>query len=68
MTYSVPRAVTRTVGLDRATVSLSGRNLALWTKYSGPDPESIRLNGPFGGRADAVPQSRYWVVRVDVGF
>ena len=68
LAYSVPRAVTRTVGLDRATVSLSGRNLALWTKYSGPDPESIRLNGPFGGRADAVPQSRYWVVRVDVGF
>lgn len=68
LAFSVPPTLTRAFGMDRATVSLSGRNLALWTKYSGPDPESIRLNGPHGGRADTVPQSRYWVIRLDVGF
>jgi TonB-linked SusC/RagA family outer membrane protein len=40
LTYSVPQRWTRTLPGSRWAVTLSGRNLALWTKYKGKgDPE-----------------------------
>ena len=37
------------VGMQSATVSLTGRNLKLWTDYTGNDPES-NLTGPSNGQ------------------
>jgi hypothetical protein len=37
------------VGLQSATISLTGRNLKLWTDYSGVDPET-NLTGPTNGQ------------------
>lgn len=54
-------------GLSSADVRLAGRNLALWTKYKGVDPET-NLQGPIGaGRGQDYfnnPQTRSWVVNV----
>jgi hypothetical protein len=84
LTYVVPGRWSRAVRVR--TVSLTGavRNLALWTRYTGPDPEA---NNGFGAnnqhlfnsnqsvtnnnvRADlsTVPLARYWVLRLNVGL
>jgi hypothetical protein len=56
--------------VERATVSLAGRNLAIWTDYEGADPE---LN--FSGNADftrsdyaSVPMIRRVVASVNFSF
>jgi TonB-linked SusC/RagA family outer membrane protein len=49
LTYSLPPAVAaRVAGARSVAVTLSARNLALWTGYSGADPE-INLLGRTGG-------------------
>lgn len=37
--YSVPQRLVSQLGIRSASISLSGHNLAIWTKYGGPDPE-----------------------------
>ena len=62
-----------------ASVSVGGRNLALFTRYSGYDPEVNQQAGfppPFAGAAyegfgadnPTAPQSRYWILRLNLGF
>ena len=51
-TYRPPPAWIDRLALDDLTVTLAGRNLALWTKYSGPDPEANEL-GRCGGGGEA---------------
>lgn len=50
LTYSVSPALAARLGARSMAITLSGRNLLLWTKYSGSDPE-IAYNGrePGGG-------------------
>ena len=65
------RELSVTVGLppvwrSRSTVSLQGRNLKLWTRYSGPDPESRSLLGIDNRDASGIPQARSWAIRFDV--
>jgi hypothetical protein len=59
----------------RASVSLAGRNLGLWTDYGkrgGLDPEAFFLSGSRGGQAlfeqTTMPQLSQWVVTVNLGF
>jgi len=48
-----------------ATVSLQGRNLKLWTAYTGSDPES--RTGSFDAVGfNGIPQARSWSFRFDV--
>jgi TonB-linked SusC/RagA family outer membrane protein len=65
------------IGVQNATITLSARNLKLWTNYSGLDPEVAQnpgLTGNFGTLWDlgydnpVSPQSRYFVLRMMVGF
>ena len=39
ITYNAPRTIAGKVGARSMAFTLSGRNLALWTKYQGVDPE-----------------------------
>ena len=66
--FDLPDAWVRAARLSSATVSLSGRNLALWTDFPGADPESARPFRYQGGVAMNIPQARSWIVRVDLGF
>lgn len=57
-------------GLSNVSLTVSGRNLATWTDYSGLDPE---LNS--GGQSNhstyeflGQPPVRSWTVRLNVGF
>jgi len=52
---------------SRATFSVQGRNLALWTKYKGTDPESTTWNQGFlPDQGTGIPQARAWGFRFDV--
>jgi len=61
----------------KVTVTVSARNLKLWTKYDGVDPEvaaNPELGGNFGTLWDlgydnpVSPQPRYFIVRLTLGY
>ncbi len=70
----LPASLTRAMRLGSATLSVSARNLALWTDFGGPDPEAGDPNlfsvlwSVAGGSAVGIPQNRTFSVRLDVGF
>jgi hypothetical protein len=72
LTYSLPPSLTGVLKVGSASVTLSGRNLALWSAYSGTDPEV--QTAPEMAEAAAtyddtgVPAPRYWLLRINVGF
>ncbi len=78
VTYNLPGAVVRHVAAARtASVTFAGRNLALWTKFTGVDPEMTSQPGGFHFTAasylpyatDAsAPPSQYWILRVRLGW
>ena len=84
VTYAVPRSLTRALRVQSVSLTGAVRNLALWTRYTGVDPEVTNTGGinvqaapTTGGtmlnndvREDfgAVPLARYWVVRLNVGL
>lgn len=70
LSYTVPGAWVRRFGASSATFTVAGRNLALWSDYSGMDPE---VNG-YGNRSFArfdgfpVPMLRRWSTAVNLSF
>ncbi len=70
LTISAPERFARQVGARGIALTFAGRNLALWTDYTGFDPE---LN--FAGQANfsqadflTQPPARYLTARLDVNF
>jgi hypothetical protein len=45
VTYTIPSRIANRFRAQRATLTAGGRNLKLWSKYSGADPEAITDNG-----------------------
>lgn len=84
VTVSLPAGVASRIGAGSATVTLAGRNLLTWTRYSGADPEAIEFLRPeetgvhpFGPLTAAgfaaedymvQPPPRVWMLRLDVRF
>jgi TonB-linked SusC/RagA family outer membrane protein len=75
--WDATRQFKRMLGNRSATVTLSGRNLALWTKYSGLDPEVTALpdlTGNFGTVWDlgydnpVSPLPKYFILRLSLGL
>jgi TonB-linked SusC/RagA family outer membrane protein len=74
LVYSLPPQLAEQLGADRATITLSARNLALWTNYSGHSPEAI--SGPARDLGEGfqvydffnVPPARRYGIRVNLGF
>ncbi len=71
LTYTVPQTLTRALHGRNASVTLAGRNLKLWTRYTGPDPE-VNATGSSAFRAyfdlGGAPVSQYWIARARVGL
>jgi hypothetical protein len=75
LTINAPDRIARMLGANRASVTLSGRNLWTIDDYSGIDPE---VNGFGQGREGgsnfaatdffSQPQTRHWVARLNLGF
>jgi hypothetical protein len=61
VSYTLPRALTSKTRMESASIVLSGHNLAMWTKYTGLDPE---VNG-YGSNVVRGSGSSSQFVRVD---
>ncbi len=84
VTYTMPAAVVRALRAQSMSVTGAVRNLALWTRYTGIDPEvsttnfiNLQLSPTAGGRTlnndvrqdyGGVPLPRSWVVRLNLGL
>jgi hypothetical protein len=71
--YTLPASLLgrANVGLDNARISLTGRNLVSWQKYSGLDPEVANLgSAAIRNNLDvaAYPPSRSIFLDISVGF
>ena len=75
--YELNEALRNRIGGRSATLMLSARNLKLWTKYRGIDPEVAQnpeLSGNFGTLWDlgydnpVSPPSRYYILRLTLGY
>jgi outer membrane receptor protein involved in Fe transport len=70
LTYTLPNSVVSRVGLKGVSITAAGRNLAIWTNYSGADPE-LNFNGADTfTRSDymSVPMMRRFVGSVNITF
>ncbi len=83
-TYALPLRLVRTLRVQSLSVTGAVRNLALWTRYTGIDPEvsnplgstlqaaptsgGFTVNNDIRSDAGAVPLLRYWVLRLNAGF
>jgi TonB-dependent starch-binding outer membrane protein SusC len=71
LTFLLPTEWANAFRATNASLTLAGRNLALWTDYSGPDPEvisGIATNQFLRQDFLTVPPDRRFVMRVNFGF
>ena len=73
VTYTVPSTLARRLRTSRATLTFGGRNLGLWTNYSGNDPETISDNaGPGDQFATTeffnMPPTRRFFLRLSLDY
>ena len=70
LSYDIPSRLVRSFA-ENATLTLAGRNLRIWTRYGGADPE-INFNGGSStfGRNDSwtVPMTRRYSLSMAVNF
>lgn len=70
--YTLPAAWVQRFGASRASVTLAGRNLYTWTKWTGMEPEAMFLAGARGGfvqlEQNHLPQLTQFVTTVNVNF
>lgn len=70
VSYQLPDKVTRRIRSSRATVVMAGRNLHVWTPYSGVDPEGTAGNSDSRGNEEyfITPPLRYYTIRLNLNF
>jgi hypothetical protein len=74
VSYTLPQTFARRLRMRNATITAAGRNLALWTDYSGFDPEAISNNAAEDVAAFGqyeffnLPPSRRFLLRLTVDF
>jgi len=70
LTYDFPASMTRFIGGRGASVSFSGRNLAIWTDYEGVDPEVSSYGGRNFVRVDsyAAPAARRFSASINLQY
>lgn len=70
VSYQLPDALANRMRSSRATLVASGRNLHVWTPYSGVDPEATVGNGDQRGNEEyfSTPPLRYFTVRLNLAF
>ena len=71
--YTLPPLRSRLVTIERAVLTVAGRNLATWTDYPGLEPEAFFLGGSRGGNFGQFeqttnPQLTQWIVGLNFGW
>lgn len=72
-TYTLPTRFASLARASRASITLAGRNLALWTDFPGIEPEASFNGGSRGGafgmwEQNVLPQLRQFVATVNLNF
>jgi TonB-dependent SusC/RagA subfamily outer membrane receptor len=64
VSYDLPESLAARVGLSNSSIRISGRNLFLWSSYSGISPETKRRDNVLGNNSsfDTQPVSRVFMV------
>jgi TonB-linked SusC/RagA family outer membrane protein len=70
LTYDAPASLTRFIGGRGASLTLSGRNLAIWSDYPGADPEVSSYGGRNFVRVDsyAAPAPRRFSASINLQY
>lgn len=77
LSYTLPQSLTRRVTAGEMSLTVAGRNLAMWTKYDGFDPEVNSLGYAGAGAAGGdfyqqdfltLPPVRQWSARFNFTF
>ena len=70
LTYDAPASLTRFMGGRGASLTLSGRNLAIWSDYPGADPEVSSYGGRNFVRVDsyAAPAPRRFSASINLQY
>ncbi len=68
--YSLPEKLISKIGLSKFRVFATGRNLAIWTNYSGYDPEVNSSSNPFTPGLDrsSFPRARSYTFGINATF
>ena len=69
-TFTLPKRYANILKASAASLTVAGRNLAMWTDYTGPDPEvsSSSTAGFLNEEFLTVPQARRIVVKANLTF
>ncbi len=70
LTVGLPGDLAQRIGAQGLSLTLAGRNLATWTRYTGLDPE-VNFAGQANfttGEFATLPPNRYLTLRVDANF
>lgn len=72
VSYRAPDAIAARMRASSLTLTLSGRNLRLWSDYTSPEPEISSSAGALSSEGNSdnptAPQTRYWILRATFGF
>lgn len=69
LTYELPPSLAARIGAGSAYINLAGRNLHIWTDYTGLDPEATFLSGTPGFlEQSTLPQLQQIVATFNVNF
>ena len=70
LTYDAPARWATRIGASSVSLTIAGRNLATWTRYTGLDPELNEAGQNNFTTADFLtqPPVRYWIGRVNMTF
>ncbi len=72
VSYQLSDQLASRLGASRASITIAGRNLHTWTKWTGLDPEALFLGDGFGQHTvfeqDQLPQLAQFVATVNLSF
>jgi TonB-linked SusC/RagA family outer membrane protein len=69
VTYDAPeRMASRVFRAQSASLTFAARNLHVWSKYSGVDPESSYGSGDVPNDFQTAPPPTYFTLRLNLGF
>ena len=68
LSYNFKQKMLKPLGLRRLTMSLSGQNLFVWSKYSGTDPEHSPGSWGIAYDNSQTPRSKSMTLNIQVGF
>ncbi len=68
LTYNLPATLTNAIRAGGASLSLGGRNLALWTNYGGADPEQNYSTGDIQSNIASSSPRTYYTLRLNLNY